>query len=86
MGKLEWEIAEENDMGIETVAYTYKNSTERVLGYIRGINGMEKGNRVMYGGDEYIIVEISRMGYIGISKTGKFPSTRTVKVSDLIQV
>ena len=48
-----------------------------------GYNGIVKGDLVEYQGEVYCIVQVSRMGTFGLSKTGDLPYTEVVKPKEV---
>ncbi|HFK1427516.1 MULTISPECIES: hypothetical protein [Bacillus cereus group] len=66
MRDIEWHETNENNDEIKTIAMYGDN---RIVGY----NGILKGDKVLYKGEEYTVVMVSRLGDFGLSKTGELP-------------
>ncbi|MGR9634834.1 hypothetical protein ACU82A_26015 [Bacillus cereus] len=90
MGNIEWHGAEENKDGIKTIAMIEldkKSKGIRMYGYNRivGYNGIIKGDKVLYKGEEYTVVMVSRLGDFGLSKTGELPYILRVSPKDVVK-
>ncbi|MEG7864515.1 hypothetical protein AAHB46_12790 [Bacillus paranthracis] len=78
MEDIKWHEAEENNDGIKTIAMIELDKKLKgvtMYGYNRivGYNGILKGEKVLYKGEEYTVVMVSRLGDFGLSKTGELP-------------
>ena len=67
MEDIKWHEAEENNDGIKTIAMIEldkKSKGVTMYGYNRivGYNGIIKGEKVLYKGEEYTVVMVSRLG------------------------
>jgi len=81
---IKWYQVNENDQGIETIAIEtgrYFEEHTKIVGY----NGILKGDKVNYQDEEYTVVMVSRLGHIGLSKTGALPYTETAYPTELIK-
>lgn len=85
MDNVEWHKANDNELGIETIAFTELDKALNV-GRIVGYNGILKGDKVLYRDKEYTVVMVSRLGHIGLSKTGNLPYTETSYPTELTKV
>lgn len=82
---VEWEKAIENKHGIETIAIEtgrYFETHQQIVGY----NGILKGDNVLYNDEEYTVVMVSRLGHMGLSKTGALPYTEQSYPTELTKV
>jgi hypothetical protein len=77
MGNITWEnvIQDEQTItnGIKTIGFKDLGKVIPNVGEMVGYNGILKGDSVMYDGERYTVVMVSRMGDFGLSKTGKLP-------------
>lgn len=80
-----WEEAMPNNDGIVTIAIE-KNRFFEGHTQIVGYNDITKGDTVMYNGEEWTVVMVSRLGHIGLSKTGKLPYTQTAMPTELTKI
>lgn len=85
MENAQWFEASENNDGVKTLAMINIDKKLNV-GRIVGYNGILKGEKVRYEGKEYTVVVVSRMGYFGLSETGKLPYTVTVRPDEVEKV
>ena len=73
----EWLPANENEYGIETIAFEpigKHGELHKTIGY----NGILKGDKVNYKQKTYTVVMVSRLGHMGLSETGELLYTETV--------
>ena len=82
---IEWHEVSENADGFETMAF---ENNEIVNGYGRviGYNGILKGDKVSFSNEMYTVVMVSRLGHMGLSKTGALPYTKTAYPNELIKI
>jgi hypothetical protein len=81
MNAYKWHEANENEDGIATIALEETKFPHNI-----GYNGILKGDIVQFGEKEYTIVMVSRLGYFGLSETGKLPYELTVKPNAVTKV
>jgi len=89
LGPIEWEDADLECEVNKTNGITSAAFQEEIHGEFRrwirvGYNGILKGERVFYDGDEYTVVMVSRLGHFGLSKTGKLPYTERVSPNEVL--
>ncbi|WP_341323495.1 hypothetical protein NSQ62_08455 [Solibacillus sp. FSL H8-0523] len=79
---VEWHEVSNNTVGIETMAF---ENNEIINGYGRivGYNGILKGDKVSFREETYTVVMVSRLGHMGLSKTGALPYIETVYPNEL---
>ncbi|MEX3625343.1 hypothetical protein [Viridibacillus arvi] len=86
MKNIEWLEAAPNDNGIDTIAFEDLGKYLPNIGRIVGYNSILKGERVLFNNEEWIVVMVSRLGYLGLSKTGSLPYVKTALPTQLIRI
>ncbi|MHC9080519.1 hypothetical protein [Bacillus safensis] len=85
MSAISWEKAKPNDYGIQEIGF--KDSEDfgrRIVGY----NGILIGDKVKWKMDNgtYTLVMTSRLGHVGLSRTGQLPYTETTYPREIYKV
>lgn len=82
---IEWHDVNKNTSGVEKMAF---ENNEIVNGYGRviGYNGILKGDKVKFLNEVYTVVMVSRLGHMGLSKTGKLPYVETVYPNEITKI
>lgn len=71
----------QNDQGI--TSYAIRESDD--YGFLWGYNGIVKGDTVIYEGEEWTVVMVSRLGDFGLSQTGELPYTTRVNPNKVMK-